>query len=251
MERRLFVITLALASGCGKAPSTTVPTTAESQETEAARRAEMDDFLVKWLEGHGHADVVVDSGGVGVAGNDTRLRAGLYGSESVKGGFVVEVEFTIQLPSRRKITEFVAGTGQTEEQAIKDALLNFLLTTFHVVYKAFINEADPHMTASTVAINSVNREVISGDIFMRGDASNEDIDLHPLRPEIQGALQRVPLTPGPHWIKIVYMQQARQPVTVAVTLDNAEHPGLTEAVKRLNWPARDEFYMAKQFIVVK
>src|SRR5205823_11492574 len=131
--------------------------------------------------------------------------------------------------------------------AVNDALLNFTLTTFHVVYKGFINAADPHMTMSTVAIGGVNCEVIAGDIFLRGAPSNKDIDLNALRAEIQGVLQRFPLAPGPHWIKVVYSQNSRKPMTVAVTLDNADHPEMTEAVKRLKWPLVDGFYMAKQF----
>ena len=37
----------------------------------------------------------------------------------------------------------------------------------------------------------------------------------------------------------------------AVTLDNADSPALTGAVKELPWPKQEEFYMVKQFIVVK
>ena len=37
----------------------------------------------------------------------------------------------------------------------------------------------------------------------------------------------------------------------AVTLDNADSPALTEAVKELPWPKNEEFYMVKQFIIVK
>jgi hypothetical protein len=196
--------------------------------------------------------VIVDESGVGIGENATRLRAGLYGSKPQdKGGFLVEVEFTIQLPSRREVIEFVAGVGQTEEQAINDALLNFTLTTFHVVYKGFINAADPHMTMTTVPINGMNRDVIAGDIFMRGGASDKNIDFNGLTEEIRGALKDLPLTPEPHWIKILYSQNGGKPMTVAATLDNADHLGMTDAVKRMHWPRQDSFYIAKQFIVVK
>ena len=36
-----------------------------------------------------------------------------------------------------------AGTGNKEDEAISDAKVNFILSTFHVVYKSFINAADP------------------------------------------------------------------------------------------------------------
>jgi hypothetical protein len=252
MGRGLFLIALALTVGCREEAPTSGATAAKSRGARAARRPEMDDFFVKWLKAHGHADVVVDAAGVGVAGNATRLRASLYGSKRhADGGFVVEVEFTVRLPSGREITEFVAGMGDAEEKAINDALLNFTLTTFHVVYKGFINPADPHTTMTKVAVGGVDRDVIAGDIFMRGTASGTDVDLNAMRSEIQGVLKDVPLAPGPHWIKVVYSQNDGKPMTVAVTLDNADHLGMTRAVERLKWPRRDGFYMAKQFIVVK
>ncbi len=250
--KHALIIGLALAAGCGRESSPTGATAANVPESRSARRPDMDDFFVKWLRDHGHADVVVDADGVGVGDNTTRLQAGLYDSKQYdNGGFVIEVEFTIRLPSGREITEFVAGMGDTEKQAIDDALLNFTLTTFHVVYKGFINAADPHMTMTTVAINGVSREVITGDILMRGTAESQNIDLNAMRAEIRGVLKNLPLTPGPHWIKIVYSQNNGEPLTVAVSLDNADHPDMTEAVKGLKWPLREGFYMAKQFIVIK
>jgi len=140
MGRYLLIIALTLASGCRKESSTVDVKPANPEERKTARNPEMDDFFVKWFKAHGHEDVVVDGDGVGVGNNTTRLRASLYGSKQHKdGSFVAEVQFTIQLPSRREITEFVAGAGKTEKQANDDALLSFMLTTFHVVYKGFIN----------------------------------------------------------------------------------------------------------------
>lgn len=257
MRRFLLFISIAMAFGCSKDPSksSSPPATglpsAKAKETRTTRRINMNDFFVQWLKGHGHDDVVVDANGVGVRGNATRLRASLYGSNPDAKGFVVELEFTIRLPSGQVITEFLAGLGDTEEQAIKDAQLNFVLTTFHVVYKGFINDADPHMTLTPASIKGVNRNLIMGDIFVRGVAPNKDTDFNAMNAEIQGVLMNYVLTPGSHWIKIVYVQNDGEPMTVAVTLDNADHLAMAEAVKRLNWPRMKGFYMAKQFIVVK
>ena len=38
---------------------------------------------------------------------------------------------------------------------------------------------------------------------------------------------------------------------MAVTLDNEDAVSLTEKIKSLDWPKQDEFYMAKQFIVIQ
>ena len=238
--RSLFIFILVFALGCRDQTAT---------PARAPRRPELDNFFSEWLKAHGHEDVVIDDGGVGIAGNETRLYASLYGSNKHDdGSYVVEVEFTIRLPARGQITEFVAGMGDTEASAINDALMNFTLTTFHVVYKGFINAEDPHMTAR---INGADREVIAGDIMLRGGPNEGKLDLEPLRAEILKALKQTSLSPQPHWAKIVYSQQAGKPLTVAVTLDNNDELKLTEMVKRLSWPQFDGIYMAKQFIVVK
>ena len=248
MRFLLLLLVPLLLSGCDRPPA---PVTSAEQERRAPRRPEMDAFFVKWLEDHGHNDTVVDEQGVGIAGNPTRLRSGLWASKHENEQFLVEVEYAIQLDGGREIVEFVAGLGDTEEQAIADTQLNFILTTFHAVYKGFMNADDPHMTVDMVNIGGTTREVIAGDVFLRGSNTDEKLDLTGIRKQIQGTLQNVTLTEGPHWIKVVYGQKAGKPLTVAVTVDNADHPELTAAVTNLTWPRSAEVYMAKQFLVVK
>lgn len=236
MRTCLGILIIAVAAGCAKDPaeSTTEP------------------FFVDWLEAHGETDVVVDKQGVGIADNPTRLKASLYGSDrGDDGGYLVETEFRIRLPSGGEIVEYVAGGGETEEQAVHDCLANFTLTTFHVVYKGFINPSDPHQTVEQVDIAGQTREMILGDIYMRGSESAEPIDLNAMRPQIQGAIAALPLSKEPHWIKIVYGQANGQAGVVSATLDNEEHQALTSAIRGLNWPQQDGFFMVKQFIVVK
>ena len=71
---------------------------------------------------------------------------------------------------------------------------------------------------------------------MRGSSKNGPVNLNPVQP---------------HWIKIVYSQNEGTPMTVAATLDNQDHPALTESVKGLAWPKLNEFYLAKQFIILQ
>jgi hypothetical protein len=251
MRRIGLVIALSLVAGCGETPFTADAPVEQISAAPAARRPDMDEYFVKWLKDHKHTDVVVDAVGVGIANNATRLRAGLHGSNEHQQGVVVEVEFTIVLPSGRTITEFVAGLGDTEQAAINDAFVNFTLTTVHVVYKGFINADDVHMESKMMPVNGRDREVIAGDLYLRGNVASDKVDLNALRPEILSILQNLPLSPEPHWIKLVFMQQDSKPVTVAVTLDNEDSPELTRAIQGLNWPLVEGFYMVKQFLLVR
>jgi hypothetical protein len=236
MRACLLIVLIGLIAGCAK----------------SAAPSKLDAFFVDWLKAHGETNVVVGAQGVGLAGNATRLKAALYGSKkSDKGGYTVETEFRVRLPSGVEIVEYVAGMGGSEEEAVNDSLLNFTLTTFHVLYKGFLNDADPHQKVETVAIGGQPRQLILGDIYLRGQESKQPLDLNAMREPIRKALVGLALSGQPHWIKIVYSQVNEKPLTVAVTLDNGDQEALTEAIKRLPWPKRAEFYMAKQFIVVK
>jgi hypothetical protein len=150
------------------------------------------------------------------------------------------------------MVEYVAGMGSTQEKAMEQALENFALTTAHVVYKAFINPADEHQRVKSVVIGGKPREMFAGNMIQFGVKSTGGaVDLDAMSGQVQEIATAQPLSAGPHWIKIVYSQDQSKPMIVAATLDNKDAPGMTSAVENLKWPARDDFYMVKQFIIIK
>lgn len=214
-----------------------------------ATNTKLHEFFVKWLEGHHEKQIVTDAQGVGIAGNPTRLKAQLYGSKKHENGtYIVEVECKISIPPHGEITEYIAGMGDTEEKAVNDALLNFTLTTFHVVYKSFMNKDDPHQEVEKITIAGKAREMIMGDMMTRG---NNPPDLSGMRPKIKAEIAKLPLSHQPHWIKLVYSQINGKPETVAVLLDDKDHAGLTSAIKTMDWPKAENVIIVKQFIVIK
>jgi hypothetical protein len=239
-------LALLFTSGCatqqGKSDQSH-STTAEQADPK------LNDFFVKWLEGHNEKEIVSDKKGVGIVGNSTRLRAKVLGSKKhERGGYIVEVEFRIEIPPYGEIVEGLSGLGVDEEKAVNDALLNFTLTTFHVVYKGFINNNDPHQTVEKTMIAGREREVFIGDILTRGkDAPRLDS----LRPKILAEIKKRQLSNRPHWIKIVYTQIHGKPDVVAALLDNNDDLELVEKIKQLDWPVSENVYIAKQFILIK
>lgn len=149
-----------------------------------------------------------------------------------------------------KSSNFSPGLGATEDQAINESFVNFVLTTFHPVYKSFINADDPHLDSKPIDIQGVSRNVVFGDVFCRGASSIKELDLIETSDQVENALASLQVSPDSHWIKIVYAQMKNEPATVSATIDNLESPDLTTKVSRLNWPKREEFYMFKQFIVI-
>ena len=232
------VIFVALGSlaGCGKGP--------EQRQTET--------FFTEWLKAHGETNVISDAGGVGIANNATRLKASPYGlKKDANGNFTAEMEFKIRLPSKGEIIEYVVGMGKSKDEAIKDSELNFLLTSFHVVYRSFMNPKDPHQAVRQVTVNGASREMMMGDIYLRGADAKKQMDVNELRNEIRDAICQLPLSPEPHWVKVVCGCAPGKAPMISGAVDNQDHDGLTAALKALKWPEAEQGYMMKEFIVVK
>ncbi|MCA9033965.1 MAG: hypothetical protein KDA91_02490 [Planctomycetaceae bacterium] len=212
---------------------------------------EAEQYFRDWLKGHGHEDLVTDDNGVGLKDSPVRLKATLYGVNEEGDGISVETRFAILLPDGREIIEFLAGMGETREQAISDTFLNFTVTTFHGVYSGFLNSNDEHMVPVDVQINGKVRPVISGDVYMRSSEENrESVDLQKISEEVRRMLSTLPLDEKSHWMKIVYGQADGQVISVSVTLDNLPDDTLTATLAELNWPRTEQFYMVKQFVVI-
>ncbi len=141
--------------------------------SRSAPTPKSNEFFVTWLQGHGESNVVVDDQGVGVADNPTRLRSSLYGSKRFTNSFTAELEFRVRIPDGREIIEYVAGSGDSLEKAENDAKVNFILSTFHVVYRSFLNPNDPHQTEEKITINGHPRVLVLGDTFARSQTTRE------------------------------------------------------------------------------
>ncbi len=213
--------------------------------------ANSSEFFTAWLQNHGESNIVVDARGVGLGGNPTRLRYSLYGSKQFPKEFTAELEFRVRIPDGREIVEFVAGSGDSLQKAEGDAKMNFVISTFHVIYGSYMNPNDPHQTEEKITIGGRPRLLVLGDTMTRTGSTNSSLDIFPLRDGFRKVVSAASLSEQTHWIKIVYGNHHSRPTVCAVTLDNEDSPLLTEAVKALPWPKQEEFYLAKQFMVVK
>jgi hypothetical protein len=249
-----FVIMLLLRQVGGIALCIVFAFTAGCERARKPEEKRLEIFFANWFKAHGESNVVHEASGVGISGNPTRLKASLYATNRHKNeDYDVEVEFRITVSPGQEIVEYVAGIGKSEPEAINDALLNFVLTTFHVVYKTFINPSDPHQKLDPITINGRGRQIAMGDIMTRSATTNKFEDVDAIRSRIREAIAQLPLTERPHWIKIVYGQVKGKPVTVSATLDNEGHEALTAVVGALPWPDANDsaYFIAKEFIAIK
>ncbi|MEM7313846.1 MAG: DUF6348 family protein [Planctomycetota bacterium] len=211
---------------------------APDEVTEQARK-----YFSDWLKDHGEENVINDDGGVGVAETETRLWAFLYGDS--------EIEFRIVLPDDREIVEFVAGMGEDREKATAGAMVNFCLSTLHVAYSCFMNEDDPHMDHEEIMIAGKPFTLTSGGIVAFGGEELPKFDGVSAKVHAVLANSSINLENKPHWLKIVYGQMKGEMILASVTLDNDTNDLLTSRVAELAWPESKDFYMAKEFLVLR
>lgn len=243
----VVVALLLLANGCSKPEPP--PSRGSAAGAEAPTKASAgDDFFVTWLEAHGETSVVTDAGGVGVAGNPTRLRGARSSlTEHKDSSSTVMIQFRARLPARGEIVESLPGYGASPEAADDDARKRFANTTLDLIYRGFIKSPDPQKDAAPVTINGLQRTLVLGELSLRGRQG----DLGSISAQIEKLIAALPLSAAPHWFKIVYSQADGVPNTVEVTLDNANHPGMVASLGELPWPKQTELYTFRRLIVVR
>ena len=100
-------------------------------------------------------------------------------------------------------------------------------------------------------INGQDRQLIAGDIYLRGGPQSGSLELGDILPKVEAALRKLKISSDPPWIKLVYGQFDGQPSVVSATIDNEADSKLTSLLAQLGGPPHESFYMAKQFIVIK
>ena len=116
-----------------------------------------------------------------------------------------------------------------------------------------MNPSDPHHSVEQIECDGKMRDMVMGSTIVKGEKNDPNLprEIFALEPQIQAAIASLSLSEKTHWFKIVYSQMNNELVISEVTMDNQGHDELTNAIRALNWPKKKDFYMTKQFIIVK
>lgn len=207
-------------------------------------------FFQDWLSHHGEKQIVRSGAGVSVEGANIRFCASVYGTDGALGRRSAELEFVTTLPDRRQIVDYVAGVGDSDEAATQDALANFALTTFHVLYSAYVNAEDPHLRPQQVKVNGQPRRFYVGDWGIRGNSPDPAV-LDDLSRRVIARIVPHVHDDKAHWIKVVYGQIKGETIESETTFDGAATHPIDAEIDAMPWPKSSDFYMLKLFIVVK
>lgn len=249
MSPRALVLSALLALGLvGCKPAATEPPPAA---LTAQAPNEFTTELKTLLTQHGEKKIVVKGAAVGVEGKPTLFSARTYGVNTKDSATTAEIEFLTTLPDGRVIQDFVAGMSGDEKAAKADAVANFVLTTFHVLYSALINPSDPHLPAQKETVHGKVRDFYVGDVYVRGKSADAKAFKTIGAYAVEQIKANLPDDTKTHWIKVVYGASKDEVLTAETTLDGEPNAPLNEALKKAAWPKTESVYIFKLFVLVR
>ena len=161
------------------------------------------------------------------------------------------LDVEVVLTDERRLTECFAGIGTSPEEQQKDALQNFLMSSFHVLLAAFWGRVDTDQV-------DVRKWVIDGTPwtayvggFSKRLSVGIDVDL-PERyfEQITGAIQQAPLDSSAHWCRTFFCNIGSKKRIHEALLDNERWAEGEEMMKAVEWANSDGFYSVRNFLVL-
>lgn len=150
----------------------------------------------------------------------------------------------------RMIVESFADLGGNRDEAVANALRNFALNSLHVLLAAIFDAADEQSTSEEWMVDGRKARAMIGPLGMRGQPPEPPDALLACVQAFDDALRRQKLRPGTHWARLFFAQAKGEALACEALLDNVEHAGLDAAMAGVDWPAADEFYSARHFVVL-
>ncbi|RKG50555.1 hypothetical protein D7X30_37520 [Corallococcus sp. AB011P] len=205
--------------------------------------------LAELLRAHGLA-LQEEGEWLRVSPRGPRLQAMFTDTRTEPGNCTRRLDVWLEPWTGRWVVESVVGFGNTEEEALNDALTNFGRASLHVLLAAFIRPPDEHVTVATWQVGGVDRKVILGNIITRGDNPGPKLEELWFK-AFESALRSLPLTSGTHWVRVYYAQREEKRMALEVLLDNEPWQELADLLETAPWPAAPGFLSRRLFLVLQ
>jgi hypothetical protein len=181
------------------------------------------------------------------------LRAGasIVRDTEQRGWMSAQLAVRLEIAPGQTILESFAGLGETREKAIADALHNFSVNSFHVFLAAFFRSRDEQVTQEEWIIGGRTSRVTIGNLGIRGKPPVQGERLLGFFKQFEDKLKAKHLQPGTHWVRLYYGQMQRKAIACEVLLDNGEWEELQSEMAAIDWPASEDFYSVRVFLVIQ
>ncbi len=210
---------------------------------------EINQYLKELFEAHG---IIAKSQGNWLAFNEAGVKVNgeIFERPVQKHGLTIQLDIRVQIGDRTLIESF-AGVGKEKEEAVQDALQNFITNSLHVITAAFFDPHDKQVTRETWIISGQERTVIIGDVGTRGKVPSEK-SLHTAWfKHLEKLIKNANLSEDIHWIRMYYAQMKNQQLACEVRLDNMTWEQIQEEMAAYDWPKSQDFFSLRLFMIIQ
>lgn len=205
------------------------------------------ELLVQFFGSHGISAVYNENEGTVSLPDFPPYRFALQVYKSGEG--LVEIEALCEYTRGQLMREWLSGFGDTLEQAVMDAQLNFSSCVFHVWVCGLLGRSNQHVKEFVWKINGEERKVCIG--FPAGRGNLEAVEQSGWQEAWYEAIRSLPLSQGLHWLSLCYAHGAGEMIACDALLDNENCDLVRQRVLSFDWPKDEKVYSVRQFMIVR
>jgi Family of unknown function (DUF6348) len=190
-----------------------------------------------------HGVAASANGGV-IAFDDHEEAVRVFFSESC-------LEVVVFLADGREVIEGFGGFGKEPWAVLTDAMQNFARSSFHVLLRALFAPGIPDEQVDVETWQCGGKRYVAtvGALVGRGvDFEAAPNDWYTL---LVHAIQERELPSPLNWIRVYYGHMRGKMMATEVLLNNDPWPELEELLRGYAWPASEEFYSVRLFLMLR
>ena len=180
------------------------------------------------------------------------IRGFFHNVSKVDSGYCVRLDIDVGANTEQTIFECFAGVGDNEKNTKKDAIEDFCNCTLYVMLAAFWGIIDrDRVRIETWRLNETDWKVYIGN-YVRRSKNDEDIPvLEVASSKTEELIKSLTLEDDLYWVRSFYCNAKDENKTSEALLNNESWKNLQNVLSDLDWPATDEYYSARNFIILK
>ncbi len=215
----------------------------------SAKNINLQDIIDDLLRGHGLS--VSSHEGWAIVNNDLPGLRGAYELRPRESGVMLQMDIELRLGSGRSIWEHYAGWGDSEKQAVGEAVYKFCAGAFHVYLSAYWNHHEPdQVEIERWTIGDTQWDAYVGNMIQNASEGQKSGFPRDYMTLVQQAISSETFSREDHWFSF-YGANLKGDLTMDSRLDNDSWQAVNEKLASLEWPEATGFYSTRNFILLR
>lgn len=163
----------------------------------------------------------------------------------------LDIEVRVE-PGQTIVESFAGMAANAPQTHLDDALVNFVVNSFHVLLSALWHDHDPEqIVTETWEVGNTPFTAFIGNIGTRGTVGGVAPPLPAaFLPTLERAIRSERLSAQLHWFRFYFGMVRNEPIFEALR-DNEPWEAGIDALKSVDWGAYESFYSARLFLMLR